>query len=153
MPVTYQSAPVVEAIAHRLIEAHHPHLRDVRIEYLWRSRHAQSKGRIVLGKARKVTGLNAYLSRPKDDEESDYFVIEIAADVWTALSSAQQEALVDHELAHCKVDEEEGALYLVGHDLEDFVAVVARHGAWRGEHVAMAQALQVPLHFEVDGSP
>jgi hypothetical protein len=51
------------------------------------------------------------------------------------LDQPTRRALVDHELTHCgqKVN---GGWYVVGHDLEDFAAVVRRHGLWN-ENVKM----------------
>lgn len=56
-------APEVREIAEDLIPRHHDHLQNVRIEYVFRDKCAKDKGRDVWGKARKVSGLNAFLSR------------------------------------------------------------------------------------------
>jgi hypothetical protein len=137
---SYTTAPAVERIAEKLIEQHHRHLLDVPIRYLWRDKAASSKGNVVLGKARKVTGLPAHLvhlvRKDEPPEEVEFFVLEIAADMWQTLTEPQRVALVDHELCHLGVEIPERAdadrkLVIRGHDLEEFAAVVERHGLWR----------------------
>lgn len=141
MTVTYSDAGAVRFIAHRLIAEHHTHLTDVRIEYVFRSKAATSRGAEIWGKARKLTGLNAWLATPEDDrpepDDADgvepFFIIEIAQDIWNILDTAQRDALVDHELAHCRIEyTDKGAeLALANHDVEEFEAILKRHGFWR----------------------
>ena len=66
----YSYAPAVRSIAEGLIEKHHRDLLiygDVRIEYLFRDKAAKRSGKTVLGSARKLGGLGAFLAMPKDD--------------------------------------------------------------------------------------
>jgi hypothetical protein len=138
---SYTSAPVAARIAEHLIGRHHTHLLETPILYVFQDTAAVSKGRIVLAKARKVSGLNAFLAAlaagdTVDDPDHDYtfFVMEIAADRWAGLTDGQRQALVDHELCHFAVgeDEDTGAaiLWIRGHDVEEFTGVVERHGLW-----------------------
>lgn len=162
MGTSYRSAPDVRKIADKLITQHHQHLLGEadRIIYLFRSEAARSKGRVVLGKARLLSGLNAWLydagvDGPAADglegAECARFVMEIAHDEWRELNAAGRKALVDHELCHfwIETDEETGdqKLMIRGHDLEEFVEVVARHGCWRPEveHVVKVGAEQLKL--------
>lgn len=146
--VTYTRAPEVQAIADQLIPKHHRHLLDfqTRIDYVFRSEAAKTGGKIVAGKARKIGGLNAFLTLGDDAQEGrpdgetppvePFFVVEIAADIWEILSPVQRQALVDHELCHCKVGlSEQGDVVLKtqAHDVEEFKAIVERHGLWRPE--------------------
>lgn len=149
MPVTYSKAPEVEEIARRLIAQHHTHLLElghVRIEYLFRSEAASSNGKTVYGKARKLSGLGAFLALGDDAPEGrpdaetpevePFFVMEIAADCWATLTPKQRIALVDHELSHFKVavNHDTGVkLSLAAHDLEEFKVIVERHGLWRSD--------------------
>lgn len=61
--------------------------------------------------------------------------MEIAADMWdNVLSDEQRVALVDHELYHFRVDrndDDDVVLSIRPHELEEFAAVLARHGLWR----------------------
>ncbi len=153
---SYSAAPVVERIAEKLIAAHHQHLATVPIRYVWRDKAARSKGNIVLGKARKISGLGAHLVHlVRDDEppdEVEFFVIEIAADVWPKLNETQRTALVDHELCHLGVEipeqDQERKLVLRGHDLEEFAAVVQRHGLWRPAVETFHAAVATQLTFD-----
>lgn len=153
MTVTYRPAPAVQRIAEALIAKHHHHLDDIRIEYVFRSEAAKDKGKTVWGKARKISGLNAYLSQPLDPDETpagedvDYFVIEIAEDIWAVIDQRERVALVDHELCHCTTDfNKDGDLVLKirPHDLEEFRQVVQRHGLWRDD----VQAFSDAMHFQ-----
>jgi predicted metallopeptidase len=155
MTVEYRRAPAAEKIGARLIKAHHEHLAEARVEYVFRDTAATDKGRIVLGKARKLSGLNAWLATDHDERGSDpedFFVIELAEDEWGSLSDAQRVALVDHELSHCWLefdDDGEPKLSLRTHDVEEFVAVVQRHGLWRNDLVHLVKVGNEQLALEV----
>jgi predicted metallopeptidase len=134
----YQIAPEVEEIARDLIDKYHPHLASVRIEYVFIGEPAKKRGMEVWGRAKKVTGLNAWLtaslhSKEKLKEPEEFFVLEIAKPIWDKLEEKARLALVDHELCHFDVDAETGKLALQPHDLEEFTIIVRRHGLWRPE--------------------
>lgn len=179
MSVTYAPAPQVENIAGKLIPKHHDHLADVGVEYVFRSEHAERHGHVVLGKARKVSGLNAFLVHrariaslnatvqagdgpkvPLQDtlatSEEPFFVIEIAQDLWAVLDSGEREALIDHELSHCRTKlnkDGEVVLFVAPHDLEEFNQVVERRGLWRKNlrsFLKAAKAGQPTLWAEID---
>lgn len=138
MAVEYTSAVEVLNIAEKLIQEHHQHLQGELIEYIFRDKAASKGGKIVFGKARKIRGLTAYLSRPEEDE---YFLMEIGLDAWKTLTQEQKVALVDHELCHFGIDDN-GNKVIIPHDLEEFVAVVDRHGLWSRSVQNMASALK-----------
>lgn len=162
MSTTYWRAPEVEEIVGKLVPEHHDHLarHDIKIRCVFRHPVAKSKGQIVLGKARKIGGLNAHLvglSRRDDlgDEPADFFVIEIAHKAWEALSEPQRVALVDHELCHFDVEipddeDQDRKLIMRGHDLEEFHEVVERHGLWRPDLRKFARAASVQLALAID---
>ena len=146
----YTRAPEVALIAKQLIEdvPEHQDLDAAHIEYVWRDQHAKEKGRAVLGKARKVSGLNGYLING-----GDLFVIEIAEDTWKQLDEKQRIALVDHELCHLRVDfddDGEPKLSLRGHDLEEFAGIVERHGLWASDVAAFGSAVAEQLVLAVE---
>ncbi len=118
------------ALAAALIPKYHPHLADARMGFVWRSRASERGAHVVLGKAARAP---AHLQALAGVD----FVLEFAADRWATLDDAQRLALVDHELCHCgvDVDEQTGARewVLVDHDLEEFSAVVQRHGLWKSD--------------------
>lgn len=138
----YRAAPEVAELADGLIAEHHHGLVEAPILFIFREQAPRSKGRKVLGRARLVNGLYAFLASmaagdaPEHyDAEVDlaFFVMEISEDWWSEADDAARAAVVDHELCHMAVDDETGELELRGHDLEEFNAVVARHGLWRDE--------------------
>ena len=155
----YTSAPDVAAIAETLIAQHHSHLDGIRVEFVFRDKAAKKNGKEVGGTARKVTGLNAFLARDGEqggDYSEDFFVIEIAEDIWTDLTPHQKRALVDHELMHCTIelDEKTDALKLGirGHDIEEFAEIVQRHGVWSRDLVDFAAATKEQLDLFHDAS-
>lgn len=157
MPVTFQPAPAVERTAEKLIRNHHTNLTDVEIRYVFRSDTANKNGKPVMGTARKVTGLNAYLAQPAGDPDAeDFFVIEISEPSWTVLDAKQREALVDHELCHCTTiyDEDTDTVKLAirAHDLEEFRVIVERHGLWQPDLEAFARTVvQGEFTFDAAG--
>lgn len=159
----YWRAPEVERIANELIVKHHDHLSrtDVLIKCVFRDPPAKSRGKLVLGKARKVSGLSAYLvglehnDRLDDGEPHDFFVVEIAHEPWQGLTGRQRHALVDHELCHLDVelpdDEGDRKLCMRSHDLEEFEEVVKRHGLWQPKVVQFAEtAKSAQLAFPIN---
>jgi predicted metallopeptidase len=150
-PVEFSPASEVEKIARPIITKHHSELVNVHVEFVFRSKVQVSKGKEIWGKARKLSGLNAYLADVSEDE--DFFVIEIAKDIWATLTDGQKKALVDHELCHCVVDygEEDGEakLSIAPHDVEEFAEIVRRHGLWANDVKHFVQAAQGVLDLPV----
>lgn len=113
----------------------------------------------MLGKARKISGLNAYLAAefaddeiPPADRDDTFLVIEIAEKEWVELTTAQRRALVDHELCHFVLDEDDDGnetVSVVGHDLEEFRAVVERHGMWRPDVRAFTDVAVKQLRLDI----
>lgn len=79
------------------------------------------------------------------------FVVVINAPWWEQASAHEREALVFHELMHVrqkmdkfgglKFDKDGLPVYgCQGHDIEEFRAVVARYGAWKGDIADFLQA-------------
>lgn len=145
-------APEVEAIAETLIDVvdRHADLRQVRIEYVFIDKAPKSKGMVVWGRARKLSGLTAFFAldpkrRPRVfTTPPPFFVIEISHDIWQSLDDRQRRALVDHELSHCTVDiDEHGVVVLgtIGHGIEEFAGVVERNGLWSPSTERFARAV------------
>jgi len=136
MPTRYTYAPEVEKIGKELIKEHHRHLTNVEIKYVFTDTIQRRAGKETWGTARKVSNLAAFLAGQDEMEETaSFFVISITAPIWSFLTPEKRRALVDHELCHCWIDldSEEPKLVLVGHDLEEFVGVIQRHGLWRDD--------------------
>lgn len=139
----YRLAPEVGRVAKELIAEHHRHLLNVEVVYVFLSKTPKNKGKDVWGRAKKVSGLPAFLaSRQQHDityeeQADDLFVIEISEEVWERLKPKARRALVDHELSHCWViwDEkaESDSLSVIGHDVAEFEAILKRHGLWNDD--------------------
>ncbi len=164
MPIKYSAAPSVEAIARGVIRDHHAHLldNDAKVLFLFTDEPVKLRGADTLATARKIGGLSAYLAQ-FDVEEGEplgwdgeikdgFFLITVWEGWWRDRDTTdeQRRALVDHELAHLWSEEEvsrqsgcaTGKILLSTrpHDLEEFNAVVSRHGAWRPDITAFLKA-------------
>lgn len=137
MPQEYSPAPEVEEIAKELIHHHHTHLAAVRVDFIFASEEIKQNGKIVWGRAKKITGLNAWLASEPEWRDArtpeDFFVIEIVKPTWLQLDEKSKRALVDHELTHCEVDMDTSKLSLRSHDLEEFTSIVREYGLWRAD--------------------
>lgn len=137
----YRIAKERARIGAKVMEEHHEHLLGVRVEFLFMNKTPKSKGRHVWGRARKIGGLNAFLAlgpnwlpEAYEDQPFDFFVIEVSEEVWETLTERGKRALIDHELTHCAIEEDEDGflnLSIVGHSIEEFETIVRRHGLWR----------------------
>lgn len=154
--MTLRAASEPQQIVDRLIPKYHGHLMETKVLCLFRSKHKRKGGRQIWADARKVGGLMAFLADandPPDETEIDpndvaFFLIEFAEDLWPAFTDAQKEALCDHELAHlCAEPTEDGGITLKtrSHDLEEFCAVVERHGLWAPDVEVFAHAASKAL--------
>lgn len=129
--LTRKDAPEVYALIDDLVKVHHASdLADAKIGAMYVYDVKEDRdGRVWWGRARKVS--------ERDQEYHDHdFVIDLNFSVWRQLEKKHQRALMDHELCHCgRIEDEDGGsrYYLRRHDLEEFHAVVERHGLWRPE--------------------
>lgn len=135
MPKVYGSADSVEAIAKNLIPMYHPELATARVKYIFVDKASMKNGKPIFGKVRKVSGVLEYLL------ESD-FMLEIGLDQWNELSEQQRGALVDHLLERCTGEESEEDASMKWTmrepDVQEFSAILRRHGAWNDELTAFA---------------
>lgn len=154
----YKLAKEAGVIGREILKEHHPHLLGVRVEFLMMDTMPKSKGKEVWGRAKKIGGLNAFLALGPNtlpdfyaDQPFDFFVVEIAEEAWERLTGAGKRALIDHELSHCAVveDEETGVtkLAVVGHDVTEFEAVLRRHGLWNESVEGFVKAGAEQLSF------
>ncbi len=124
-------------LAQRIIRENHPRLLDARIGFLFRSEPGSSKGRMVIAQAKKIpASLKAVLDLD--------FIIWISRPDWLKYMPEQREALIDHELCHCGGSELDG-WHIRGHDVEEFVEIIERHGLWQDDLMRTAEAIQEHL--------
>lgn len=122
-------------IARSVIDSYHPHLRNARIGFLFRSEAPISGGKVTLSKAKLVTAeMRVY---------ADYdFLIWLAKNYYMSMTEEQRTALIDHELCHCRYDEDEEKASLRGHDVEEFNEILQRYGFWWRGSERTAEAVQ-----------
>jgi hypothetical protein len=138
--VNYEWNKEAEDLAKTIIRDHHKHLDGIKIAYLFKEKPAPKKARKsrrsskaarpgtkqIWAKASRVPLKYAELLK-----DEFVFLIEFDRAVWNELKAAQQEALVDHELCHCGMSGD--VPYMIHHDVEEFSAVIDRHGLWRSD--------------------
>ena len=139
-------------IGDRLMQ-HHPHLIGLKIAYLFKQKpEPKMSTRLHLMRAGKKVVLGKACLVPKKYTEllaADYkFLLEFDEQRWDELSLEQQEALVDHELSHCGNDAD--GCYLKSHDVEEFRAVVQRHGLWKSDIEEFAAVLGKQRELPLD---
>lgn len=149
MATWFDDAPSAAEIARELIEDHHGHLRQALTRFVFRhSTNWSRQGEVVLGSARRPGSLEVFLSGHELD-----FVIVLNYGTWLAMTPGQQKAEVDHELSHCgRNEKDEWCLW--PHDVEEFAAVIDRHGLWRRKLETFGASVQhapQQLHMDVDG--
>jgi len=125
-------------MANQLIAKHHPHLADAKMAYLWRNKPLMESGQAVFAKAKKITGEMHALC----DKE---FLIVIVYPMWNDLKEEEKWAILDHELTHCFVDEDEEGervCKILPHDFSDFGEIIVRHGLY-GNLKVIAEAMKI----------
>lgn len=160
----YRKADEVATIAHELIDAHHEHLRDAPIVYLFTDIRS-GKGCQVAGKVTKVTGKAAYLAylalpvpsmnAEPHDPTVGFLCVEIDDATWDMMNESERRALVDHELSHCDwAPNNDGIMapVVLPHDVEEFRGVIDRHGLWTTRLFDFAQSARRQLEIDFPAS-
>ena len=126
VPTSYDKAETVEELANRLIAKYHPHLANVKIAYLYKNKDMTSNGKTRIASAEKLS--------PKVKALADFdFLIVISYPAYNALGDKQKRAVIDHELEHCWVEDSDSGdtlLRILPHDVEEFGAIIQRHGLY-----------------------
>jgi len=143
-----EHVPEPYRIMREMVEKYHEDLHGAKIAMAWRKNlKADKDGHLMLGMCVKASDLQ------KEFAEYD-FVILLNREVWLSdeFTTEKKKALVDHELCHAtfapdkdgfkKRDERERIVWRVRkHDIEEFFDVVRRHGCYKRDLVAFADAL------------
>lgn len=141
--VVFTEAPnSVIHTAETLIKQYHPALQMARIAFVMRSE-AQKRGeRKIIGSTTKVP------AKMQPHLEYDY-LIWLSQDDYDMMSTGEREALIDHELMHCKYNPDTGTWGIREHDIQEFSEIVSRHGLWSADLRRMDKAAetyrQLPL--------
>lgn len=151
MGIVYDLGDEVKEYVDKMIADYHPLLADCRIGYLFRTPVLMDKGREVVAKISKFPPKFLPLFKKLYDTEDEnmdtreyVYLIEVSHEIWVDLSEAERYAVMDHELCHCDVEEQkDGSMKysLVGHDYEEFDAVIKRHGIYTGELETLATTI------------
>ena len=137
MAVEYWKAKkdIMDAVL-ALVGQNHPDLALVSSEIVvvFREKASKAGGTVVLGASKKATALANALAN------ADYkFILELAADQWEELDSTKREALLDHLLCGCRVEEDPKSgkvkYFIAKPDVMAYHDNVERYGMWfpRGE--------------------
>lgn len=112
------------------VDQWHPHLQRATILAVARPEANRSGGKLVWGKFKVASPMERALY---GDPDLAYLMI-LPRDIWLMLTDKGRLALVDHELSHAGgFDSEAEKWTLVGHDVEEFIAVIQRHGLWKSD--------------------
>lgn len=151
MPETViRPALVAQELAVDLIEEHHDHLEEARLLWLFTTAKSTRGGRAVLGSSKRLGALARFMSSGNESIRSGYdFVLQISEQEWQTLKDPQKLALVDSLLCRCQVREVENkqtgevskAWCTVSPDVEEFSAVILRHGLWLPELRTFGKAI------------
>ena len=163
MGKAYKSAPDADRVAAHLISNVHDHLKQYPIRCVFQDEPDKDHGRSRLASIRKLTGLVSFLAGAPSlsgglqesldldlpityVEPEEMLLISVWEGGWNGLRDSQKLALIDHELCHARVKEDEKGnvvLMMVGHDIEEFYAVAERNGDWLGELALLTNAVGV----------
>lgn len=121
-PVEWSEAPnSVIHTAENLIKNFYPWLESARIAFVFRSKAQKLGDRFILGQCTKVPAkFQPYL-------EYDY-IIWLSETDYSDMDDLRREALIDHELMHCKYGK--NGWTIRPHDIQEFSDVIERHGVW-----------------------
>jgi Putative phage metallopeptidase len=130
-----------------LCNPRHNHLNDAKIGWLWTTAEGINRDRLVAGECTRVLAprrtFGSAMRHWQLDQwfgEQPDFVITISAWLASEMDDPTFCALIEHELCHAAQDtdingdprfDREGhpVFRIIGHDVEEFVDVVARYGA------------------------
>ncbi len=116
---------------------HEERLAGADIGFVFRIEPPKRDGQVVLAQVTKVPALMA------TETDLDY-IVWVARDEWDGLDEARRMALIDHELCHC-VAGKSGGWSTRGHEVNEFVQVIERHGLWSRTLARVGEALQEEL--------
>ena len=128
-------AVAVLPLAEALVRAHHPHLADCRLRFLFTDQESRGGGCRGWAKMTVLSPVVRHLSRGLadagvvGDRLGDDVAFVIAADAWSRWSPELRAARVDHLLAHVQRDDATGLYSRREHTVGEFVDVIRRHGA------------------------
>jgi len=110
-----------------VIEREHTHLAEAMIYILFDNKKRKSGDRYVLARIKATSEELKAFAVNEHGQMYDY-VMFLDKEVWLRISESDREALVYHELCHCKVAEDATNQYKIqGHEIETFYAEIERN--------------------------
>lgn len=173
----YGEAVEAKRLGELLIERErdHEHLQAATIGYIFRDDELRRQGKVKWAEAILVERILQSERRwgrlvkwailrilPQFGETLPAFIVLIDRNIWLGLSPEEKLALVDHELSHCaqaREDDGETPKYtrdgspvwmIRSHDVEEFEAVIQRHGLWNDELRSLARTIITRLSTEAE---
>lgn len=129
-------------LANKLIAKNHTHLASCKMAYLYKNKPMKLKGVEVAATAEKVPTKHRSLS-------GYHFIITIAYPTWQELDDKIRLAVLDHELEHCFVEDDEKTgepkYSVLPHDVEEFSTIIRRHGLYTKDLVRIGHVVQDAL--------
>lgn len=136
-PTQFDHSETLKDMAKALLPKYHDSLIQANIAYLFKNKEITRGGKKVLATAEKCSA--------KVKAISDYdFVIVVAYPTWNDLTDKQKLAVLDHELEHCLITEDdEGNMkcQILSHDVEEFINIINRHQLYREDLVALGRVI------------
>lgn len=144
--------PEVAQIARKVIADWHHDLLNIPVLYMMVD-DMKTRNKTVLAKIKKMSALEQALTWAEEEHNYELMLI-VNETAWLAMSESQKVALLDHEFCHVVMEyKEDGSqkLTMVGHDVEEFAAVIKRHGLWKQDLEDFGETLaQLDLFSGVD---
>lgn len=110
---------VVNEVFETVKREHFPELCNVNIMVLLDTKKCKSKGKLVLGKIKKASEIERYLTEDELINDGVDFIMFLDKNMVTHCEEVDMVRLIRHELRHVFITER-GKLTLRPHDFEDF---------------------------------
>lgn len=130
-----------------LVKAHHPHLAKARLVCLGKPKGPKAPRELVVVKV-VTKQANALLKAVDPLSRQFDYALEVPLDVWTRMDRTQRTQVLDHALCHCAGQDDKGRWGLRVHDVEEFAAMLRRHGGYTAalrEFIKEARQLSLEL--------
>jgi len=136
IPTQFDKSKEAESISRDLISKYHTSLINSKIAYLFKNKPILKGGKVVIATAEKCSvKSNALVKYDDEDTDAFDFIITISYPAWNRLNDKQRIAIIDHELEHCLITEDENTgdkkISIVSHDVEEFASIIRRHGLYK----------------------
>lgn len=116
-------AQSVNELFEEVQQQYFPELRNVAIMLLLDTKKCNSKGKLVLGRIKKASEMEKYLTTDIVEDEGIDFVMLLDKNMATHCEEEDIKRVIRHELRHIFITER-GKLTIIPHDYEDFVIEV-----------------------------